>query len=225
MIRTFRFLACFSAAQALYAGGATTPLSLESWLDVTKLTLLGLYGLLETVTIPDMAGVEVFGGEADRRINLEAQRFWFLALVCGVVGGLLRILTLEAHGAMPATGVGYAAAGADDEDTKGEKVVREGEKDELKAEMEKAAEGKKGPKAGKAAVAEEERRKSGEQRRALVRKVAADAVDMVLPVSVLGWADVDPAVVGLAMFVSTLVSGYDVWKGLGAQMRANGAKA
>lgn len=197
--------------QSLYV--ASSPLSLEAWLEVTKLTLLGLYGLLETVTIPDMAGVEVFGAERDRRINLEAQRFWFLALVCGVLGGLLRVFAAEAYGAVPATGAGFAAKG---EDTKGDKVVKEGEKEELKAETERA---------GKDKVAEEQRRKSGEKKRALVRKVVVDAVDMVLPVAVLEWADVDPAVVGVAMFVSTLVSGYDVWKGLGVQMQASASKA
>lgn len=197
--------------QGLYA--SSSPLSLEAWLEVTKLTLLGVYGLLETATLPDMAGVEMFGEERDRWINLEAQRFWFLALVCGVLGGLLRVFALEAYGAVPATGAGYAAAGAEGEDTKGEKVLKEGEKEKLKAEAEKAA------------VVKEERRKSAEKKRALVRKVVADAVDMVLPVAVLGWADVDPAAVGVAMFVSTVVSGYDVWKGVGVQMRAGAAKA
>ena len=175
------------------------------------MTLLGLYGLLETATLPDMAGVEVFGKEMDTRINLEAQRFWFLALVCGVLAGLMRILTLEAHGPVPASGAGYAAA--DDDDTKGE---RAGEKSEKEAASDARA---------KKNAAAEERRKTGEKKRALVRKVVGEAVDMVLPVAVLGWVEIDPAIVGVAMFVSTVVSGYDVWKGIGVQMRAEIAKA
>lgn len=200
--------------QALYS---SSTLSLETWLDVSKLTFLGFYGLLETATLPDMAGVEVFGVEWDRKINLEAQRFWFIALVCGVLGGTLRFFALEAEGAVPATGAGYSATA--DEDTKGEKVVGKDEKEELKAEAEPMG---KDSKSGKAAA--EQRKRSDEKKRAVVRKVATDAVDLVLPVSILGWVEFDPAVVGAAMFVSTVLSGYDVWKGVGVQTR-NASKA
>lgn len=185
-----------------------------------KLSLLGLFGLLETITIPDLAGMEVFGAEMSGWLNDEAQRLWFFGLVCGVLGGLLRIVALGAERAVPETGAGYSAVG--DEDTKGEKVVKEGEKEELRAESGKdSADTKKG---GKEAVEKERRARAGEKR-ALARKVAADAVDMVLPVSILGWVEIEPVTVGAAMFVSTVVSGYDVWKGVGVQMRASKAKA
>lgn len=184
-----------------------------------KLSLLGLFGLLETITIPDLAGMDVFGAETSVWLNDEAQRLWFFGLACGVLGGLLRIVSMGAERAVPETGAGYSAVG--DEDTKGEKVVKEGEKEELRAESGKADRGKKG---GKEAV-EEERNARAAAKRGLVRKVAADAVDMVLPVSVLGWVEIEPVVVGAAMFVSTVVSGYDVWKGIGVQMRASKTKA
>ncbi|SPO04802.1 uncharacterized protein DNG_07487 [Cephalotrichum gorgonifer] len=203
-IRTFRFLACFSSAQSLYS--ASAPLSLEAWLDVTKMTLLGLYGLLETVTLPDLAGAEgFFGDEVAARLNAEAQRFWLLALVCGVLAGLLRLFALEAYVGVPATGAGFSA---DEKKGKGgKKVVKEkGEKDEKEKEL-----------AAKSA--------GGEKKRALLRKLAVEAVDICLPAAALGWVDVDPSVVGWAMLFTTVVSMYDVWDGVGATMRLKAAKA
>lgn len=159
-------------------------------------------------------------------LNDEAQRLWFFGLACGVLGGLVRIVGMGAERAVPATGAGYAAVG--DEDTKGEKVLKTGEKEELRAESGKPASvtgsRDKNGKGGKEVV-QEERRVRASEKRALVRKVAADAVDMVLPVSVLEWVEIQPVVVGLAMFASTVVSGYDVWKGVGVQVKASKTKA
>lgn len=66
----------------------------EEWLDCLGLTLTGVYLLTESSTIIDymqIDGLQVWGPERYLVINAEAQRFWFLALLCGVLSALLKI--------------------------------------------------------------------------------------------------------------------------------------
>ncbi|KAI0193322.1 hypothetical protein EV127DRAFT_424606 [Xylaria flabelliformis] len=66
----------------------------EEWLDILGLTLTGLYLVIESSTIIDymqIDGLQVWGPDRYLAINVEAQRFWFLALLCAVLNGLLRI--------------------------------------------------------------------------------------------------------------------------------------
>ncbi|KAI1736810.1 hypothetical protein F4680DRAFT_431152 [Xylaria scruposa] len=66
----------------------------EEWLDVLGLTLTGMYLVIESSTIIDymqIDGLQVWGPDRYLAINVEAQRFWFLALLCAVLSGLLRI--------------------------------------------------------------------------------------------------------------------------------------
>jgi hypothetical protein len=44
------------------------------------------------------------------------------------------------------------------------------------------------------------------------RGVAANSLDIVLPGVIVGWIDADPGTVGLAMLVTTLLTGMDAWE-------------
>ena len=201
-IRTWRFLDCFAVSQSLY-NGASAP-TLELWLDIMRLSLFGIYGFLETITLPDLSGVTCFGPEMTKRINFEAQKFWFGALICGVVAGVSRLVNLYAHAPIPNVDDVYGLA-------KGEKDKGKKQEDQVKA---------------KKAAAEKERAQKSAAKRALLTKTAVDAIDLVIPTSVLRWVAVEPAVVGWAMFLSTLLSGYDVWKKCGVELRkAKASKA
>jgi len=161
------------------------------------MSLLGMYGLLESITIPDLAGVTGFGPQMTKAINLEAQRFWFMALVCGILAGISRLASLYAFAPVPPSGEVYGLV----ED---EKSGAKQEKDEVKRKKEEA---------------EKEKARTAAKKNALVRKLAVDTLDLCLPTAALRWAVLDPAVVGWAMLVSTLLSGYDVWLRCGVQLR------
>lgn len=203
--RLFRFLDSFATAQALYLAPApTTTGDPGRWPDVTRCTLIGFYGLLESAAILDLSGVPVLGGEATARLNLEAQRFWFAALACGVLANLLRVASSLWRSRVPAssadglatasTGDGAANAGK----SKGEAGLEKTKKGEVPGD---------GP-----------RQRAKGDLTSVVRKLVADVLDLTIPGSVLGWVGLDSGTVGWAMFVSTLLTGYDVWVRCGKQV-------
>ncbi|KAK3690420.1 peroxisomal biogenesis factor 11 [Podospora appendiculata] len=51
----------------------------------------------------------------------------------------------------------------------------------------------------------------------LGRKAVANALDIVVPAVIVGWVDVSPGVVGLAMFVTTSLTGQEVWERCGGE--------
>ncbi len=60
-----------------------------------------MYLLLETLTFPEALGVEglrIWGEKLAGTLNVEGQRFWFLALVCGAGAGVLKALRLAREG-------------------------------------------------------------------------------------------------------------------------------
>jgi hypothetical protein len=74
--------------------GVSTTIYLERTLDGLASTFNGLYLLLEAATIVDALGIEglsVLGKEVAFATKIEAQRCWFLALVFGAVGCVLKI--------------------------------------------------------------------------------------------------------------------------------------
>ncbi|KAI6371109.1 hypothetical protein MCOR25_004043 [Pyricularia grisea] len=188
-VRLFWFLGSFQAAQQLYSNGG----GLDVWLDVASRSFNGMYLILETVTMPDVVGtphLRLFGPALSATLNLEAQRFWLLALICASASSCLKLLATYGQAAVPETGDGFGAK-------VGEKKKKGG-----------AAEDKAKKEAAGVALAKQRSAK----RRALLRKLTADILDMAAPGVVVGWMDVDAGMVGMAMFVTTLLTGYDVWK-------------
>jgi hypothetical protein len=219
-IRTFRFLDSFATAHTIYTrafSSSSSSLTFEAYLDVLRLTLLGMYGLLESATLPDMAGVELFGAKRAAELNFEAQRFWFFALVCGVLGGASKLVNFYAYAPVPETGAGYGVAAAKDDE-----VDEKGRKKGAEVTEEKKSEDVKERKA----ELEREKEVRGAMASKALKKVTADALDAVLPLAAMGWVDFDPTIVGWAMLVTTVLTGQDVWERCGTQVRkASAGKA
>ncbi|KAI1867312.1 hypothetical protein JX265_000851 [Neoarthrinium moseri] len=226
--RLFRFLDAFHAAHKLYAGLSATgaaPAPAEAWLDVLGRTFNGMYLLLEASTIVDalqIEGLRVWAPDWERAITVEAQRFWLLALVCGVLAGLLRMVKVLAYTPVPATGDGFAHGAKEGKDDAGEKdKVGPGDGDEGEFDMQKEQQRLR-------AIVKERRkgrvlwrREVRAKLRGLGRAVTANALDIVLPGSVVGWVQADPGTVGLAMFVTSILTGMDAWERCGREVAAS----
>ncbi|KAK1590091.1 uncharacterized protein LY79DRAFT_555858 [Colletotrichum navitas] len=232
-IRFFWFLNSLGTSYNLFSsarvggsresGGA---IGLETWLDMARFTLLGLYGGIESLTLPDLLGVpqlEVFGAERTRALNLEAQRFWLLALVSGVLANLAKMLKAFAHAPVPQHGHGYGTGEQAQQkagDAAGEKAGGDGE-EKLDWEAERAR--------LRVIVAKRReerkrwRRNVAFQVRSLGRKIVADSLDCLVPGAVLGWVNVQPGTVGVAMLITTFLTGRDIWERCGAAVEAKRA--
>ncbi|KAJ6785690.1 hypothetical protein PWT90_00983 [Aphanocladium album] len=214
-MRTFWFLRAFQSSylQFTAAGG---PKSLEDLLDATAGSLLGIFGLLETITLPDMTritGLAVFGKDETKRLNVQAQMFWFLALLTMVLSSGVKIFRLLAERAVPA-GTDFGTVEEDEEvDEKsggggggggGGSKGKKGGKDVLakKREAEKKRKQDK----------EEAARKTRAQISALALKIVSDTVDMVIPANVCGWSNFHPGQVGIAMALTSLITLKGHWE-------------
>lgn len=234
--RVFRFLDSFNSAQKLYAsisppsatpGPSKRPLwaHAEAYIDALGRTFNGMYLLLETSTLVDalrIDGLRIWTPEWESIITIEAQRFWLFALVCGVVSALLKILKVLAYTPVPAAG------DVTQSKTLGttEKVAGNNQEDERETEAEADV---------IFDVKKEQARlrnvmKEGRKRRilwmrevkakihGLGRNAAANALDVVLPGAVVGWIKIDPGLVGMAMFLTTILTGLDVWERCGREV-------
>ncbi|KAL0941925.1 uncharacterized protein CTRU02_204686 [Colletotrichum truncatum] len=247
-IRFFWFLNSFGTSYNLYSSishpsPSSTPgkkssgvVGVETWLEILKFTLLGLYGGLESVTLPDLLNVpqiEFFGAERTKALNVEAQRFWFLALFCGIVGNLVRMLKAFAYAPVPQHGAGYGTGEGPEKkkDGEGEKSSEETDASEKNGAGE-AGEEKEKPdweaeRARLRAIVvkrrEERKRWRGQVAvtvKTLGRKVISDSLDCLIPGVILGWIDISPGAVGVAMFITTLMTSKDIWERCGAVVAA-----
>ncbi|KXX77266.1 hypothetical protein MMYC01_208380 [Madurella mycetomatis] len=206
--RLFRFLESFASAwaaataPAAAAGAVPAAAALQRHLDVAAKSFTGMYLLLESATFPealDVPGLSVWGQERAGRLNVEAQRFWFLGLVCAVLGGGLRVFT-EGRPAVEEKGDGK---GEGKRDGREEKKVKVGAVD---------------ADAGAAKVRA--------RREKIVRRMVADVMDLAIPGSVVGWVPLSPGVVSFLMLWSTVLTGREVWERCGAEVAAaKGVKA
>ncbi|RYP47974.1 hypothetical protein DL768_006071 [Monosporascus sp. mg162] len=241
-LRLFRFLESFSAAQKLYVNAASTaadsprgskaPRRLEDrgidtvvWLDIFGRTFNGMYLLLEASTIVDaleIDGLAVWAPQTGRRVSVEAQRFWLFALVCGLLAGLARVVKVLAYAPVPSAGEDYSR-GMVDESRETSGAVPANEDREGKAETEKDLKNQE-PASLRQVV--EERWKAWEmgrrERRAKVRGLAcsvmANALDIALPGTAVGWLDLETGTVGVAMFITSILTGWDVWERCGREL-------
>lgn len=244
--RLFRFLESFHAAHKLYLGAAATagttgtaPLQTDEWLDILGRTFNGMYLLLEASTTADalaIDGLALWAPETARRLALEAQRFWLFALVCGVLAGSLRAVKVLAYTPVPVpgpatTGAGSGGAlGAASED-------RDTIQDSTTGEKGEGGEGRDGDGDGdeKWDLQREQARLRGlasERRKARVlwrrdvqakirrlgRGVVANALDVALPGTAVGWLDLEPGTVGVAMLVTSILTGLEVWERCGREV-------
>lgn len=196
-IRTFKFLDSYALAYGLITG-ASGPKSLETYLDILYGTFMGTFGMLETITLPDISGVpglSIFGPEQTIFLNVEAQRLWLFGLVCSVLSNGIKLIKLFAHAPVPASG----AFNVDEK-----KAAPEGKEEELKAERERL----------KKIVEQRKQHRAAVQGKARVfmRKMLADTLDMILPLGALGWYVSEPGVVGSVMLVTSVLTSLDTWE-------------
>ncbi|KAI9902352.1 hypothetical protein N3K66_001704 [Trichothecium roseum] len=202
VIRLFRFIESFAAAQALYSAAAAGSLSLTAWLGIFSHSFNGMYFALEAVTLLDVLGIpglSPWGAEYGAVLKIESQRSWLFALVSGALAGLLQVSKLRAN-----------RSAVLDEQKRGEEKKKEGEA--------KVATGT--GRGGSGGVDEEavKVKAMDAQIAATSRKVTANLLDLVLPGAVLGWIPAAPGTVGLAMFATSLITGYDVWLRCGREV-------
>lgn len=207
-MRAFRFLEALGASWVLYTRPQQQQQqgrTLDVWLDVLALTSFGLFGMVESITLLDVApldGLEVFGAEQAAWMNLEAHKFWFVGLYASAVSSGFKLFRIMAYQPVPSTGTGFAP----EEKQKGDKSVAEEKED-----MKKAAEKRK-----------EERKKwaaeVSEKTSALGLSLLADVLDLTVPAATLGWVDLSPGVVGSAMLCSSTIMVLEKWKGVGSEL-------
>lgn len=198
VIRLFRFIESFAAAQALYSAAGS--LSLTAWLGIFSHSFNGMYFVLEAVTLLDVLsipGLSPWGPEYGTVLKIESQRSWLFALVSGALAGLLQVSKSRAD-----------RSAVLDKQKRGEEKKKEGEA--------KVAAGT----GGGGGVDEEvvKLKAMDAQIAATSRKVTANLLDLVLPGAVLGWIPAAPGTVGLAMFATSLITGYDVWLRCGREV-------
>ncbi|KZL64379.1 pex11 domain protein [Colletotrichum incanum] len=235
-IRFFWFLNSFGTSYNLYSSISSSPapsgsqrgksVGLETWLDILKFTLLGLYGGLESLTLPDLLGVpqiEIFGAERTMMLNIEAQRFWLLALVSGVFANLTRMLKAFAYAPVPQHDHGYGT-GEQAQERSGEKKSTGREREGGEAEEKLDWEAERARLRAIVVKRREERkrwrRNVAFQVKSLGRKVFTDSLDCLIPGVSLGWVDVQPGTVGVAMLVTTVLTSRDIWERCGAAVKA-----
>lgn len=200
VIRLFRFIESFAAAQALYSAAGS--LSLMAWLGIFSHSFNGMYFVLEAVTLLDVLGIpglSPWGPEYGAVLKIESQRSWLFALVSGALAGLLQVLKLRAD-----------RSAVLDKQKRGEEEKRKKDREA------KVATGT----GGGGGVDEEvvKLKAMDAQIAATSRKVTANLLDLVLPGAVLGWIPAAPGTVGLAMFATSLITGYEVWLRCGREV-------
>lgn len=205
-IRLFWFLASFQSSWALFG---STHKGIDAWLGVLAQSASAMFGLMESLTLLDLAGagVTLFGPVEAARLDQEAQVLWLVALYASTLGCGAKMLGMLAHRPVPPTGEAFGAAldacrDAADADGKTEK----------REAIERARKHK-----------EQQQRAWVDEVGALGSKLLADLLDMVIPASRLGWLDVSDGLVGVAMVCSTMLTGATVWERCGR--RLHGATA
>lgn len=216
-LRTFKFFEPYVLAYNL-ATDTTGPKSLETYLDIMYGSLMGLFGMIETATLLDIAGIpglQIFGPERTVYLNIEAQRFWLFGLACSVLSGGIKLIKLFAHAPVPSSGDGYGA-GADIAEADKQAVSEKegGKEEELKAERERLR--------NVVAHRKQHRRELQRKARLLTRKMLADSLDMIIPLGAVGWYLAEPGVVGSVMLATSFLTSLDTWEKHGRQLEQQG---
>ncbi|KAI1124359.1 hypothetical protein F5Y10DRAFT_269199 [Nemania abortiva] len=264
-IRLFAFLESFRIAQKLYVSLTPSPsprtppdtsninqpntapprargTRADIWLDVFGHIFNGMYLLLETATVVDaqeVDGLVVWGPELERAINIEAQRFWLFALVCGVLSGFVKIFKVVAYTPLPppprASALGHAAVDAGKSGENGsvdgdrgqgsEKEGREG--DDGQGGSGEAWDLVKEQARLRRTVADRKLARTAWKREvqaeisALGRRLVVDALDITIPGSIVGWIPADTGTAGLAMLVTSILTVMEVWEKHGRDIASN----
>lgn len=206
LLRLFRFLEQFQLGWDLYSSRV---LDFDTLLDVLGKTCLGLYGMLESVTLLDLLEVdqlEIFGAEQTDNLNYQAQVFWLIALCISLFRSSITLL--RCLGKQPAP---HASPSHDSkENISSEKSEHQKEHGPLMG---------KGDGSGDQMASQSKVAQSKEAVSSLIPKLVATVMDILLPATAVGLIETHPAVIPLAMIISTAITANDVWTRCGKEMQ------
>lgn len=212
LLRLFRFLEQFQLGWDLYSSKV---LDFDTLLDVLGKTCLGLYGMFESVTLLDLLEVdqlEIFGAEQTANLNHQAQVFWLIALCISLFRtGVTLLRCLGRQAAAP-----YASSNRDSQE-KSSSEKNEHPKEDGSASGTEGANQQKG--SGDQMAAKGGATVSKEAVPSLMLKLIADTMDVLLPATAIGLFEIHPAVIALAMIISTAITANDVWARCGKETR------
>ncbi|KAL6886718.1 peroxisomal biogenesis factor 11 [Trichoderma longibrachiatum] len=213
LLRLFRFLEQFKLGWDFYAYGV---LDFDTWLDVVGKTCLGIFGMLESVTLLDLLEIdqlEIFGAEQTASLNYQAQYFWLIGLCISLFRSGTRLLHLLGNRKTKSSPSSSRKVGKKEgSQTEGEHqdgrevsskngvVTAAKEPDEVHEKgSPRRMEADGGPTA------------SGDTISSLLVKILADALDLLLPATAVGLVQLDSAAIATAMIISTVITANDVW--------------
>lgn len=173
-------------------------LTAETNLDILSNTFNGLYLLGETVTLLDamqIPGLAIWGPELDAILKIETQRCWFVSLAFEAIACGIRIAKSRKELAEQSELIGRESSDkATKQDSKDEKGAAE-HREKKQAALEKAVQTQ-------------------------MFKLATNVLDLPLPGSVVGWIQATPLAVGIAMMMTSFLSGMEVWERCGREAGA-----
>lgn len=219
LLRFFRFLEQFQLGWDLYSSKV---LGFETLLDVVGRTCLGLYGMLESATLLDLLGVdqlEIFGAEQTENLNYQAQIFWLIALCISLFRSSMTLLRCLGKQAAPHATSNHGSK----EKNSSEKSEHQKEDGPLTGDGIGSASGVPGANQQKGS-GDQMAPKSGatESKEAvpsLLLKLTADTMDVLLPATAVGLLEIHPAVIAVAMIISTAITASNVWAKCGKEMQ------
>ncbi|KAH7312193.1 hypothetical protein B0I35DRAFT_480672 [Stachybotrys elegans] len=201
-MRVFRFLGDFQHGWAVYTAQDK---SLEMWCDVLGSSFWGMFGFIESLTLPDLMDVqnlEFFGPQRTEEMNSQAQVIWFAALYASALGSGIQILRTLAYRPVPQPlQVPSEDGQATEKDSTGLDDMRK-ERERLKQALQKK-------------TSEEKSQITG-----LSISLLASVLDMAIPVSTLGWVNIDDGIVAGIMVVTTFLTSTGAWQRCGQSVGA-----
>ena len=94
-IRFFRFLDSFQAGWKAFVSQGNK--GLDGWLEIVSKTCFGMFGMMETMTLLDLCGIEnlrIFSVEKFAEIEYQGQLFWFAGLYTSIMVSIIRLFRL-----------------------------------------------------------------------------------------------------------------------------------
>ncbi|KAL7957067.1 peroxisomal biogenesis factor 11 [Trichoderma compactum] len=211
LLRFFRFLDQFKLGWDVYASGV---LDFDALLDVLCNTSLGVFGMLETVTLLDLLEIDrlqIFGPEQTASLNYQAQYFWLTALCISLFRSATRLLRILGNQVAPSS----SSTNEIEKDAHKESDNQDRDSPLTKNDDDSA------PKKPNESRVETSNRQSnpGEPVTPVILKLISDAMDLLLPASAVRLVQVDSEVIAVAMIISTAITANNVWARCGRDMR------
>ncbi|KAL7807240.1 peroxisomal biogenesis factor 11 [Trichoderma gracile] len=213
LLRLFRFLEQFKLGWDFYASGV---LDFDTWLDVVGKTCLGIFGMLESVTLLDLLEIdqlEVFGAEQTASLNYQAQYFWLIGLCISLFRSGTRLLHLLGNRTLSSSPSSSRNVG----ENESSQTQREHENGGEVSSKQDVVAAQRAPDNIHEKVSEPAT-KSGDTISSLSVKILADALDLLLPATAVGLVQLDSAAIATAMIISTIITANDVWVRCGKEM-------